>query len=192
MNRKFKKTVHFFLKKSFWPKVLNSKLMSHFNFYSFRKEMLAKQLKIILVYSCTLPFFSVTPLLSLFPPFFLSAPSGDLHPQLSGSVRQPACHLTCLIAYKLLFVNSPIRNCVHSLSLRLTAAPQREREKERKRKERKRGSGWEIGESERGIQSAFALKGTGPSFTCKTCSNSIHLGEVEQGQQCFCSSSCVY
>lgn len=156
--------------------------------------MLAKHLKIILVYSCSLPFSLCLSLpcslvLSYYRPFCLSAPSGDLHPQLSGSDRQPACHLTCLIAYKLLAVNSPIRHCVHSPTLLLTAAPQRA--KEREHEERKRRSGREKGESERGIQSAFALKGTGPSFTCKACSNSLHLSEVEQDWQCFCSGSCV-
>lgn len=156
--------------------------------------MLAKHSKIILVHSCSLPFslclslpYSIV--ISYFRPFCLSAPSVDLHPQLSGSDRQPACHLTCLIAYRLLAVNSPIRNCVHSPLLLLTAALQREEEKERK--ERKRGSGWEKGESERGIQSAFALKGTGPSFICKACSNSLHLNEVEQDWLCSCSGSCV-
>ncbi len=157
--------------------------------------MLAKHSKIILVHSCSLPFslclllpYSIV--ISYFRPFCLSAPSGDLHPQLSGSDRQPACHLTCLIAYKLLAVNSPIRNCVHSPLLLLTAALQREEEKECK--ERKRGSGWEKGERERGIQSAFPLKGTGPSFTCKACSNSLHLNEFEQDWLCFCSGSCVF
>lgn len=45
--------------------------------------------------------------------------------------------------------------------------------------------------AERGIQSAFPLKGTRPSFTCKACSNSLHLNEFEQDWLCFCSSSCV-
>lgn len=49
----------------------------------------------------------------------------------------------------------------------------------------------EKGESERALQSAFALKGTGPSFSRDACSNSLHLDRVEQGRQCFCSGSCV-
>lgn len=97
--------------------------------------MLSRHLKMILVHSWvsfSLSFHSLTLLLSPFRPLKSLHPLNDLHPQLSGSGRQPTCHLTCLIACKLLAVNPLIRNCVARPSTK-------GREREKSVKKRKGG-----------------------------------------------------